>query len=75
MTRYFMGFSGGSVVKNQSASAGDPRDSGLIPGLQRSLGNGNRSSILVWEIPWTEEPGRLLNAESDRTEHTRIAFK
>ena len=60
MTRDFMGFSGGSVVKNQPASAEDPKDSGLIPGLERSLGSGNHSSILVWEIPRTEEAGRLL---------------
>ena len=29
------------------------------------------SSILAWEIPWTEEPGRLLSMgckESDMTE-------
>ena len=32
------GFSGGSVVKNQPANAGD---SGLIPGLERSPGRGN----------------------------------
>ena len=30
---------------------------GLIPGLGRSTGEG--SSILAWEIPWTEEPGGL----------------
>ena len=26
------------------------------------------SSILAWEIPWTEEPGRLQSMESDTTE-------
>jgi len=25
------------------------------------------SSILVWEIPWTEEPGRLQSMELDTT--------
>ena len=36
-------------------------DQGLIPGLGRSTGEGNasHSSILAWEIPWTEEPGGL----------------
>ena len=29
------------VVKNPSASAGDIRDTGSIPGLGRSLGEGN----------------------------------
>ena len=33
----------------------------LIPGLGSSPreGNGKLSSILAWEIPWTEEPGKL----------------
>ena len=51
-----LGFPDGS-----SASARDARDSGLIPGLGRSPGEGNDnlSSIFAWEIPWTEEPGGL----------------
>ena len=28
------------------------------------------SSILVWRMPWTEDPGRLLSRGSDMTEHT-----
>ena len=49
------------MVKNPSASAGDAGDMGSIPGLGRSPGggNGNPLSISAWEIPWTEEPGRL----------------
>ena len=39
-------------------------------------GMANHSSILAWEIPWTEEPGRLYSPwghkESDTTEHTCI---
>ena len=37
------GFPAGSVVKNPLDGAGEARDSGLIPGLGRSLegGNGN----------------------------------
>ena len=27
------------------------------------------SSILAWEIPWTEEPGRLQSVWSQRVEH------
>ena len=27
------------------------------------------SSILAWEIPWTEEPGRLQSMESQRAGH------
>ena len=39
----YMGFSGGAMVKNLPAKAGDERDMGLIPGLGRSPeeGNGN----------------------------------
>ena len=38
-----LGFPGGSVIKNLPASAGDPGDVGLNPGLGRSLRrrNGN----------------------------------
>ena len=35
------GFPGGTVVKNPPANAGDTRDMGLIPGLERSPGVGN----------------------------------
>ena len=37
---------------------GDTGDAVLIPGLGRSLGEGNRNP-LAWKIPWTEEPSRL----------------
>ena len=37
-----MGFPGGSVVKNRPANAGD---TGLIPGLGRSLGEGNGNPL------------------------------
>ena len=38
-----MGFPSGAVVKNMSASAGDTRNMGSIPGLGRfpGVGNGN----------------------------------
>ena len=49
------------MVKNPSGSAGDIRDTDLIPGLGRSSEGGmaTHSSILAWRIPWTEEPGGL----------------
>ena len=40
-----MGFPGGSVVNNLSAYAGDARDTGSIPGLGRSPGEGNDNSL------------------------------
>ena len=55
----FLGFPGGSDGKESACNAGDL---GLIPGLGRSPGEGREathSSILAWEISWTEEPGRL----------------
>ena len=37
-----------------------------------------RSHVLAWEIPWTEEPGRLqlMGPQRDTTEcaHTRVSF-
>ena len=56
------------MVKNSPANTGDTRNVGLIPGLARSPGggNGNHSSILAWEIPWTEEPGGLQSMGSQR---------
>ena len=49
------------VVKTLPANAGDIRDVGLTPGLERSpgVGNGNPLQYSHLEIPWTEEPGRL----------------
>ena len=44
--------------KQPACQAGE---AGSIPGLGRCPGEGNdnHSSILPWEIPWTEEHGRL----------------
>ena len=52
------GFPGGSVVKNLPANAGDL---GLIPWSGRSLEKEmtTHSSVLAWEIPWTEATGGL----------------
>ena len=56
------------VVKNPPANA---EDMGLITGSGRSPGgrNGNHSSILAWEIPWTEESGGLQSMGSQRVRH------
>ena len=63
-----LGFLGGSVVKNLLVDAGD---SGSIPGLGRSLEKEMtiHSSVLAWEIPWTEKPGRLQSMGSQRVGH------
>ena len=62
-----MGFPGGSVVKKkihlamqemwvQSLSREDPLEKGMA----------THSSILAWEIPWTEEPSGLQSMGSLR---------
>ena len=62
-------FPGDSVVKNPPANSGgtavwsldgeDPPEEEMAP----------HSSILAWEIPWTEEPGRLQSMGSLRVGH------
>ena len=46
------------VVKHPAAKAGD---AGLTPESGRALEKemATASSVLAWEIPWTEEPGGL----------------
>jgi len=55
-------------VKESVYNAGDV---GLIPRWERSpeKGMATHSSILAWEIPWTEEPGGLQSLGSQRVEH------
>ena len=67
-----MGFPGDSAVKNppamqetqvQSLDWQDPLEEEMA----------THSSILAWEIPWTEKPGRLQSmgvSESDTTKAT-----
>ena len=63
------------VVKNLPTSVGDVRDTGLIPGLGISPGEGHGnplqypSSILAWRIPWTEEPDGLQSMGAQRVKH------
>ena len=46
----------------------------LILGWKHSLmkGMATHSSILAWEIEWTEQPGGLQFMESQRVEHNRV---
>ena len=66
-----MGFPDGLVMKNSSANARDVGNTGLIPGSGNSLEEemATHSIILAWEIPWTEEPGRLQSMDSQRVRH------
>ena len=66
-----MGFPGGSVVKNlpamqelqetqvRSLGREDPPEKGMA----------THSSILVWRVPWTEEPGGIQSMELQRAGH------
>ena len=67
-----MGFPGGSVAKNLPANAGD---SGLIPGLGRTPGEGNGNPLLylAWEIAQTEDPGRVQSIVLQRVRHAWVA--
>ena len=53
-----LGFPGSSVVKNSSAYAGPQVQ---LLSLEHSLEEemATQSSILAWNIPWIEEPGRM----------------
>ena len=63
-----MDFPGGSDSKESACNAGDL---GLIPGQEDPLEKGvaTHSRILVWRIPWTEDPGRLLSMGWQRVGH------
>ena len=62
------GFPGGSVVKNPSAVQ-EMRvlSLGQEDPLEKEMEI--HSDILAWEIPWTEEPGRLQSMGSQRVGH------
>ena len=64
----FKGFTGGSLIKNLPANAGDV---GSILGQDDALEEqmATYSSILAWRIPWTGEPGGLQSMGSQRVEH------
>ena len=64
-------FPGEAVVKNLLASTGDAGDEGLIPGSGRSPEKemATHYNFLAWEIPWTEEPGRLQSMALQKVGH------
>ena len=59
------------MVNNTPANAGDIKDEVQPLGLEDPLEEEMRtlSSILAWEIPWTEESGGLQSSGSQRVEH------
>ena len=60
-----LGFTGGSVIKNQPANSGVQFQSlGREDPLEKEMAT--HSSILASEIPWTEELGGLQSLGSQR---------
>ena len=59
------------VVKDLPTNTADRRDRGSTPGwedlLEKEMATG--SSILVWQNPWTEEPGGLESMGLQRVGH------
>ena len=67
----FLGFPGHATGKNPPASAGGTRDTGSIPGSERSPGGGHGNPLQYFclENPWTGEPGGLSSIWSQRVRH------
>ena len=63
-----LGFPGGSDSKQSACKAGDL---GSVLGWEDTLGEGVaiHSSIIAWEVSWTEEPGRLQFMRLKRVRH------
>ena len=59
------------LVKNPPANAGDLRDTGWIPGWERSpgVGNGNLLQYSCLENPMDRKPGGLQFMGSQRVGH------
>ena len=63
MDMQIWGYPGGSAVKNLPAmQVTQVRSLGGKDPLEKKMAT--HSSILAWEIPWTEEPGSLQFMES-----------
>ena len=58
------------MVKNLPANAGHGGEAGLIPGSEDPMKKemATYSSILAWEISWTEEPDGLQSVESQKNQ-------
>ena len=67
----FMGFPGGSVVKNpptmQETQMTRVQSLGQEHPLDEALAT--HFNILAWEIPWTEKPGGLQSLGLQRARH------
>ena len=59
------------MVKTPAAKARDIRDQSSMLDQEDPLEKemATHSSILVWRIPWTEEPGRVQSIALQRVKH------
>ena len=65
---FILGFPGGSAVKNLPAmQETGVRSLGQEDPLEEKMAT--HSSILAWEIPWTDNPGELQTIGSQRVRH------
>ena len=64
-----MGFPGDLLVKNLPVSAGQMQVRSLGPEDLPQKERATHSRMLTWEVPWTEEPGRLPSTGSQRVGH------
>ena len=72
MINLIWGFPGGSVVKNLPAIQESRVQSlGQEDPLEKEMAT--HSSILAWEIPWTEKPGGPQSMGSQRGQHDLVA--
>ena len=62
---YYKGFPGDSAVKILPAM-----QEMQVQSLEQEMTT--HSSILAWEIPWTEEPGRLNSMGPQRVRHNLV---
>ena len=73
---FILPFSGGTVIKNPPANAGDTRDTRSILGSRRSPGGGNSNPFQYSCLEKSHGPRRLVgyspwsHKELDMTEHT-----
>ena len=69
MHKHSVDFPGGSVIQTLPANAEQMqvRSLGREDLLQKEMAT--HSSMLTWEIPWTEEPGRLQSMRLRRVGH------
>ena len=66
-----MGIPGGSAVKNPPAKESQVQSLGEEDPLEKEIAI--HSSILAWEIPWTEEPEEELDT-TERLHNTDVTL-